>query len=140
MKHYFIVVLGILSFSIFGCTSKSKTEAEKSGMEAAQAWLEYVDSEKYTESWNEAAEYFKTAVTLEKWIKSMEIVRTPLGKIISRNLKSKKYITSLPGSPDGEYVLIQYKTTFEYKKTAVEKVSTMLDKDGTWRVAGYFIK
>jgi ribosomal protein S17E len=45
-----------------------------------------------------------------------------------------------PHTPAGEYVRMQYDTTFEKKKDAVETVVPMLDKDGKWRVSGYFIK
>jgi hypothetical protein len=47
---------------------------------------------------------------------------------------------TLPGAPDGEYVVIQYQTAFQNKKSAIETVTPMLDKDGHWRVAGYYIK
>ena len=33
-----------------------------------------------------------------------------------------------------------YASSFEHKKAAVETVTPMLDKDGHWRVSGYFIK
>jgi len=42
--------------------------------------------------------------------------------------------------PDGEYVVIQYDSSFEHKQSAVETVTPMLDKDGKWRVSGYYIK
>ncbi|MEA1992696.1 MAG: DUF4019 domain-containing protein, partial [Thermodesulfobacteriota bacterium] len=71
---------------------------------------------------------------------SMQAVKKPLGKILSRKLKSKNYMTSLPDAPDGEYVVIQFETSFENKKSALETVTPMLDKDGKWRVSGYFIK
>jgi hypothetical protein len=53
---------------------------------------------------------------------------------------SASYQTSLPGAFDGEYVVIQFETSFENKKSAVETVTPMKDKDGRWRVSGYFIK
>jgi hypothetical protein len=59
---------------------------------------------------------------------------------VSRTLKSRQYAASLPGAPDGKYVVIQYDSVFENKKGAVETVTPMLDPDGTWRVSGYFIK
>jgi len=99
-----------------------------------------LDSGQYVKSWEEAAEYFKNAVPQENWQKSMEVFRKPLGKLVSRQLKSTRYTTSAPGAPDGEYVIIQYNTSFENKKSAVETVTPMLDKDGKWRVSGYFIK
>ncbi|NOX96543.1 MAG: DUF4019 domain-containing protein, partial [Nitrospirae bacterium] len=70
----------------------------------------------------------------------MQAIRKPLGKNISRELKSKRYRTSLPGAPDGKYVVIQFKSSFENKKSALETVTPMLDKDGKWRVSGYYIK
>ncbi|MDJ0589504.1 MAG: DUF4019 domain-containing protein [Pleurocapsa sp. MO_226.B13] len=70
----------------------------------------------------------------------MQSVRNPLGQTVSRSLKSKQYHTSLPGVPDGEYVVIQFNTSFEHKKSAVETVTPMKDPDGKWRVCGYYIK
>jgi len=60
--------------------------------------------------------------------------------LVSRELKSTRYTTSAPGAPDGQYVIIQYNTTFEKKMSAVETVTPMLDQDGKWRVSGYYIK
>ena len=37
-------------------------------------------------------------------------------------------------------VLIQFDTGFENKRAAVETVTPMMDDDGIWRVAGYFIR
>jgi Protein of unknown function (DUF4019) len=67
-------------------------------------------------------------------------VRAPLGKTISRGLITKTYQTTLPGAPDGEYLVIQYQTSLQNKKEAIETITPMLDKDGKWRVAGYYIK
>jgi hypothetical protein len=67
-------------------------------------------------------------------------VREPLGKTVSRTVKSMQYTTTLPGAPDGEYVVIQFDSSFTNKKTAVETITPMLDKDGMWRVSGYYIK
>jgi hypothetical protein len=115
-------------------------KGEELAAQAALKWLALVDEGKYSESWDEAAQLFKGAVTKEQWGESLSSARRPLGKIASRALKSKKYATSLPGAPDGEYVVIRYASSFEHKKFAVETVTPMLDKDGQWRVSGYYIK
>ena len=114
--------------------------AEKAAQEAAQSWLSLVDSEKYKESWNQAASFFKQAVTPAQWEGAVKGARGPLGKVKSRQLQSAEYRRSLPGAPDGEYVVIQYATSFENKKSAVETITPMKDKDGVWRVSGYYIK
>ncbi len=120
--------------------SNEHIEDEQTAQKAADSWLNLVDSGKYDESWNEAAGFFKRVVTKESLHQSLNNVRKPLGKLISRNVIAKKYATSLPGVPDGEYVVIQYKTSFENKKQAIETVTPMKDEDGQWRVSGYYIR
>ena len=114
--------------------------AETEAIKAAETWLAVVDSGDYTKSWDTAAAYFRGAVTKEKWEEMLKGVRPPLGKVLSRKVKSKQYATSLPGAPDGEYVVIQFETSFENKDAAVETVTPMKDEDGKWRVSGYFIR
>ena len=136
----FVLTLAILS-SLFIVGSLHANEvAEKTAVTAAGVWVSLVDGEDYGESWNQASALFKTAVTKEQWQQSLKAVRTPLGKMVARKLKSKQYTKNLPGAPDGEYVVIQYETTFEKKQSAIETVTPMLDKDGKWRVSGYYIK
>ena len=140
MRNCIFILSGILLFTICGCAQESNSDAEKLAIASAQLWLEIVDAEKYAESWEEAAELFKSAISEVNWEESIKVVRRPLGKVISRKLDSQKYMTSLPGAPDGAYVVIQYKTKFENKKVAVETITPMLDNDGKWRVSGYYIK
>jgi hypothetical protein len=114
--------------------------AEEAALKASGRWLAMVDAGRYGESWDESAQVFRAALTKDKWKESLNAVRKPLGKLVSRSVKVKQYTTSLPGAPDGEYIVIQYTTSFENKKSAVETVTPMLDKDGTWRVSGYYIR
>jgi len=37
-------------------------------------------------------------------------------------------------------VVIQYDTQFENKKSAMETVTPHLEKDGSWKVSGYYIR
>jgi len=113
---------------------------ENAAISAAEKWIATVDAGKYNASWKEAAEYLKNSVKPEQLELSMKAARKPLGKVISRKVQTKVYKTSLPGAPDGDYVVIQFETSFENKKTAIETVTPMLDKDGKWRVSGYYIK
>jgi uncharacterized protein DUF4019 len=113
---------------------------EELAQRSAESWLGLVDSGKYAESWDETAELFKNAVTKEQWQQALKSTRAPLGKLQSRKLKSATYTKTLPGAPAGEYVVIQFDSSFENKKPAVETITPMLEKDGKWRVSGYFIK
>ena len=113
---------------------------EKAAEDSATQWLALVDAGDYAASWDDAAALFKNAVPKEQWTEKAKVARGPFGKVNSRKLKSATFKTTLPGAPDGQYVIIQYDSTFEHKQSAVETVTPMLDKDGQWRVSGYFIR
>jgi len=125
------------------CTTNAmavRSDKEKAAIAAAEKWLTIVDKGKYMESWEASSEYFKQALTQDQWEQVLRAVRGPLGKLISRKVKSATYTTSLPGAPDGQYVVIQFNTSFENKKSAIETVTPRMDGDGKWRVSGYYIK
>jgi hypothetical protein len=123
-----------------GCGAKADAGAEKAATSAAQTWLAVIDNGDYVQSWQNASVFFQSAVTEEKWKSSLETFRKPLGNLLSRKVKSAKPMTELPGAPDGQYVVMQFETSFANKKSAIETVTFMLDQDGQWKSAGYFIK
>jgi hypothetical protein len=110
---------------------------ESAALIATGKWLGLIDAGNYTESRDKAAESFRKAVTPEQWRQSLQTVREPLGKLFLRRVKTKTYTTSLPGLPDGEYVVIEFDTFFEYKQSAIETVTSVLERDGQWKVIGY---
>jgi opacity protein-like surface antigen len=114
--------------------------AEKAAEASAQSWLALVDAGKYGDSWDAAAAVFRSALSREQWIQALDKVRRPLGKVVSRKLRGAQYATELPNAPKGEYVVIQFDAAFENKSGAVETITPAKDKDGTWRVSGYFIR
>lgn len=136
MKKRGLAVLLVLSLATSACAAG---EREKAAAEAAQKWLAAVDAGRYGESWDTAAEVFRRALTRAQWEASLRSVRDPLGKVVSRKLRSATFTTSLPGAPAGEYVVIEYDTDFEGRKGATERVTPMKDADGAWRVSGYYI-
>jgi hypothetical protein len=144
MKRLFLLVLilFIVSVSCHAQTEEPVSIKEKieKAIESANKWITMVDSGNYGESWETSSELFKNAVTKEDWIKTLGGLRPSFGDVISREVDSEKYETSLPGAPDGEYVVIVYKTQFKKKEKAYETITPMKDTDGEWRVSGYFIK
>jgi hypothetical protein len=133
-----LVVMGLI-LTVIAAVGGSP-EKEKPAVASAERWLGLIDQGKYAESWREAAALFRNAINQGQWEQSLQGVRKPLGKLITRKIRTKTYRTSLPGAPDGEYVVIEFESSFENKKSAVETVTPMMDKDGKWRVSGYYIK
>jgi hypothetical protein len=110
------------------------------GEQAATAWLRLVDDGKYAQSWQDSSSYFRSRVTENDWVSTIASLRQALGGLAARDLASTGTATSLPGGPDGSYVVIQYHSSFTGKRSADETVIMMLDKDGQFRLAGYFIR
>jgi len=127
-----------------GSQKKIKTDKHDQdvvdGITAARGWLAIVDNGEYGKGWDEAAGFLKGTVNKTDLEKSFEAVRKPLGAVKSREVNSATYTKAVPGAPDGQYIVIQFKTVFENKDGAVETVTLMLDADSKWRVSGYYIK
>jgi len=132
------LVLALLASAVGNAVAADSPE--DAAQKAAESWLKLMDDGKYGESWDAAAAIFKSAVTREQWAQAAGSVRSAVGKLQSRKLKSREFSATLPGAPAGQYVTIQYDSTFEKKGDALETFVATLDADGTWRAAGYFIK
>ncbi len=83
MKASTVMILTIGMLLCFWQKAKSNPEASFAAVEAATVWLDLVDTEKYQQSWDEAASYFQGAVSMEQWLSSMQSVRKPLGQKLS---------------------------------------------------------
>jgi hypothetical protein len=118
----------------------SSQSPEAAAESAARAWLALIDAGSYAESWNAAATLFRQRVPQSQWQISVSNARGPLGALKSRTLQSAQFAATLPGAPDGEYVVLKFASSFENKAAAIETVTPMKDADGSWRVSGYYIK
>jgi hypothetical protein len=138
MKRRSFCLLGLIFVALWmsACSQDKKTVAEG----AASNWLKLVDSGNYAQSWDDTGNVLKANVARDQWQELLVRNRAPLGSLISRKLKSAEYTTQLPGAPDGQYVVLQYESSFEHKNSASETVTPALDKDGKWRVCLYTVK
>ena len=100
---------------VFSCINAFATDSKKEldAISAAEKWLSMVDSKKYTESWEKAAELLRRNADATAAVGAINAGGAGASwKLVSRNVKTKTYMTSLPGAPDGEYVVIQFETSF----------------------------
>jgi len=130
-----LITAAALAFWTGACSQSQKT-AEG----AALDWLKLVDAGNYAQSWECGATILKNAVAKEQWLQILKDGRAPLGSLTSRELTSAEYQSGLPGAPRGEYYVIQFTSTFANRRSVTETVTPMLDKDGRWRVAVYYVK
>ena len=137
-----VLILGATGLVVAGAAGRASAQAspEEAAKRAAEAWLQLVDSGQYGLSWDGASTLFKGAIIRDQWINAVTGVRRPLGPLKDRKLQSATRTRTLPGAPDGDYVVLQYETSFTNKQRAVETVTPMKETDGQWRVSGYYVK
>lgn len=130
------ILCSLLFFSFSAMAGKSE---EMAAIDAAENFLQLIDSGQYQESWQQTAPFFKSQVSQKQWAEQLQNVRPLFGAAEKRVIKTARHATSLPGAPDGEYFVLQFDTVFEKKKGSIEMV-TMSQIGGQWQVAGYFIR
>ncbi len=138
-RREFVAWLSALSLAGLSRPLGADERAEEQAADAAREWLSLVDRGCYSTSWEKAAPIFRVAVAPEQWEEAVHSVRTPLGRCVSRALRSHKLVDALPGAPKGPYVVLKFDARFEHGAHTVETVTPVRGPDDGWRVASYFI-
>ena len=99
------------------------------------------DQGEYSQSWETAAGYLKNrrrearlrqvAQRREKAAGKSRLQATRIETVHHEPARTR---------PTASTSSCKYKTSFEHRKSAIETVTPMLDKDKKWRVSGYYIK
>ncbi len=108
--------------------------------EAAQNWLQLIDEGRYGESYDQAAQAFKVAVGRLEWTSKVTGARSVTGKLISRKLLGANPVMNPPKAPPGNYVGVEFRSSFAKIPSITESVVVVLEKDGSWRVINYTMK
>lgn len=111
--------------------------------QAASEVLRLLDGARYPESWAGASEIFRTRIARDDWARNAAAARVPLGAVARRKLRSLHYTTTLPKEQDllaGDYVTLIYDSQFSNKADVAENLIAVRERDGVWRLAGYFIQ
>ncbi len=108
-------------------------------IEIATSFLPLLDDGKYNETWDALATPTKNIVNKESWASLISTERKRFGTLVSRKFESAQSTGSVRGAPDGQYVLVNYRSAFSAKK-GNETVTLTRDEDGKWRVFRYEIR
>ena len=131
-----VALVLLLSTATLPAQSLPEAAAESAELQ----WLGWIDAGNYQSGWQHAADALRNAGPESNFDEAMRNSRAPLGVLRSRTLKNAKPTRTLPGAPDGHYMVTQFDSVFSKKSAAVETVIAEQDPNGSWRVAGYFIR
>ncbi len=121
-------------------TAEAETFDTAPAVSAAESWWALLDRAEFGQSWEDASSTLRAAITRADWEKRLVSARTATGRLLSRRVKAVEHRSSLPGAPDGEYVVIETDAAFEKLPAAVETAVMTLEAGGEWRAAGYFVR
>jgi DNA-binding CsgD family transcriptional regulator len=106
---------------------------------SARAWIGLLDHQRWEESWDDAGALFRSQIGRARWASMVRGVRDPLGAVSSRTLQSATEKRSIGSGPPGQYLVLQFQTSFAHQIIAVETVTLAHESTG-WKVIGYFIR
>jgi len=135
----FLLVLAGMLFLAAGSALAQDPRATQA-QAAARAWLALTDAGDVQGSWKAGGKKFQASLDVESWEEALQKVRTPLGQMMGRSVLATRFLSSMPGGPDGDYAQILYDTTFLEVGPSRETVTLEREPDGVWRVIGYYIR
>lgn len=112
---------------------------ERAAERQALGFLGYLDNGRFADSYAYTGMLIRAQVDRTAYATQVEKARQGTGAMLTRALMDASYETSVPGAPDGQYVVLHYRTSFADRQEAVETLTLAFAK-GYWRVSGYYIK
>lgn len=107
--------------------------------EAATAWLVSFDAGNVQESWERSAALLRQTVPVAEFGQRVADAQA-LGPVQSRRLGGAGIDRAPAQAPErGDYVVLQYLTQYAKRPNVFEKIISMRDSDGIWRVVNYLM-
>jgi len=118
---------------------------QREALNAAERWLVPVDAQRYADAWAMGAASLKATVGRNEFRDGMRDLRKEYGRVVLRKAEKLAYLGAPPspeegGTKEGAQMSILFDTKFVRNRQATEELLMELEKDGLWRVAGYFIR
>ncbi len=136
-QHLPLLPLAFGVLLVTGCGLGNGDDPRVAAIEVAEPWLALLDDGKYQECWEQCAPLFRDLISHEHWLAALKNSREPLGPLVSRKLVTMNYRTSAPDGSRGKFYILQYKSSFEKRKSMREYVTIMLREDLEWQAAVY---
>lgn len=102
---------------------------------AARDWLALTDASDWQASFDAAGKAFRDVNTVPGWASAAEQVRVPAGALVSRDLRTIRYLNAPPHG----YQEVAFATRYANGKDEVIETVTLQQEDGVWKVVGILV-
>ena len=146
-RALFVTAVALLPALAAGVSAQAMSPDQRAALDAAERWVAAVDAGRYADAWAMASTPFKSAVGRDQWRDGVRDIRKDYGSVVTRKGEKMAYVGEKPG-PDypttgpkeGMKIGIHFDTVFAGDRKATEEVTMVFEKDGLWRVVGYYIR
>lgn len=112
-----IILLAGLAISV-SAESLSQAEAENQ----ARGFLQLLDQGLQDQAWFAMTPAFQALNDRTRWESRQQVIRTSYGSLTFRQLRRVSYRQTFSLSPDGEYIMVQFQSSYQRKAETVETV------------------
>jgi hypothetical protein len=130
----------LVAFVLGIATTFAVESPERTAQTAAESWLALVDSGKASESWQALARPSRQAISEWRWKLGFSLSQRKFGSFSGRVLRSTGFATKSPSGRTGEYVFLEFQSTSPKRGAVIEKLATIHEPDGQWRVVTYTVE
>ena len=106
----------------------------------ALEWLSVVDADNATASYAAAADKFRRAMTQEQWATALSQARAQFGPLQRRTFAGAQKADEIPNKPEGEFMVLFFRSGFAKRETVMEQVTVERERDGKLRIIGYSLR
>ena len=131
-----VACLAMILIPLYNHNKRPDDQKLEQAQPVAVEFLALIDDGKYSESWQSLAPLVRDKLKQKEWLEKLDQVRSRSGGLVKRVQKSARSATALKDSPEGEYIILSYKSDFQAAVDVTEYVAVMRDGD-SWKVASY---
>lgn len=124
MFQYFkIIMMTATLIALTTVGSVATSTVEQAELESqARSFLNLLDLGQKDEAWDAMSPMFQTLNDPFRWKRRQQAIRSTYGNLSSRDIHRISYRQTYALSPDGDYVIIQFKSSYQNKVETRETV------------------
>lgn len=141
-----LTIVAVAALLNLSCTASMRRSGIPAGAQAAlDAAIEDIDAGRYEKLFNEAADEWRSAATLDQSKSTFKTLHDKLGNVRSRDLQSAREEQTSTAPVRGHSVVVVYEATFDRSVgTPPQPIKgmetlTLLEHGGRWYLARYFV-
>jgi hypothetical protein len=112
---------------------------EQAAQRQALGYLGYLDQGRFADSYAYTGLLMRNQLDPQTYAAKIENMRSGVGALQGRQLIDANLVNSVPGAPEGQYIVVHYHANYLNLNDAVDTITLAFQK-GYWRVIGYYIK